>query len=151
MSQLIGLACTLMLLFSAQNPHGDRFLKFKAVEAYEIRPGILMMPRYSEDGQVCEIELERQRYSSGKIYLGSSLSRKDINELADELVPDGERGPKIGEWDRITGVGRGMTTSSIYENVAIEIYSAIQPTSVEHETVVNNIAAAIKWKNRKCE
>jgi hypothetical protein len=150
-SQIMSVVCTFMLFFSALSSPSDRFRTYKTVEAYEIRPGILMMPKYSEDGQVCEIELERQRYSSGKIYLGSSLSRKDINELADELVPDGERGPKIGEWDRITGVGRGMTTSSIYENVAIEIYSAIQPTSVEHETVVNNIAAAIKWKNRKCE
>src|ERR1700727_2965781 len=113
MSQLIGLACTLMLLFSAQNAHGDRFLKFKAVEAYEIRPGILMMPRYTEDGQVCEIGLAKQHYLSGELYLDSSLSRKDIDEIANDLVPGSERGQKMMDRDSITGVGRGMTTSSI--------------------------------------
>jgi hypothetical protein len=28
--------------------------KYKAVEAYEVRPGILVFPTYSEDGEVCE-------------------------------------------------------------------------------------------------
>jgi hypothetical protein len=32
----------------------DQFKRYKAVEAYEVRPGVLMMPRYDSGGQVCE-------------------------------------------------------------------------------------------------
>jgi hypothetical protein len=35
--------------------HNSHFSNYKAVEAYEIRPGILMMPRYAKDGSVCEV------------------------------------------------------------------------------------------------
>jgi hypothetical protein len=41
----------------------SRFSKYKTVEAYEIGPGILMMPNFSSDGQVCEIGLEILHYS----------------------------------------------------------------------------------------
>ena len=31
--------------------------------AYEIRPGVLVMPRYAQDGQVWEVGMEKRRYS----------------------------------------------------------------------------------------
>jgi hypothetical protein len=59
MSKLFGLVVVAMFLLPTVNPAHEKFAKYKAVEAYEIRPGILMMPRYSADGQVCEIGLEK--------------------------------------------------------------------------------------------
>jgi hypothetical protein len=38
MSKLIGLAFAAVLLLAAPNPAHEKFAKYKAVEAYEIRP-----------------------------------------------------------------------------------------------------------------
>jgi hypothetical protein len=152
MSKLIGLACAFIVLFVAMRPQSDKFPRYKAVEAYEIRPGILMMPRYSADGQVCEIGLERRHYSPEMIHLDSTLSRKEIDDIADELAPSNERGPKeaglLG--DLITIAGVGLTTSSTYENMSIEIYGKVLP-SKKHQIAAEDVAATLKWKNRKCQ
>jgi hypothetical protein len=98
--------------------------------------------------------LERRHYSPEKIYLDSTLSREEINQIADELVPTNERGPKtkgIGEGDDMSWSGRGLTTTSAYENVSIEIYSDISATSRKDQIAAGDIAATIKWKNRKCQ
>lgn len=153
MSKLIGLACAVVLLIFAAKPQADQFSKYRAVQAYEIRPGILMMPRYSADGQVCEIGLERRHYSPEVIRLESTLSRKEIDEIADELAPVGERGAEEAgvRHDLISLAGSGISTVTIYENISIEVYSRVLATSKKHEIVTDSIAAAIKWKNRKCQ
>lgn len=154
MSKLVGLACSAMLLLLAARPQSDRFSKYKAVEAYEIRPGILMMPRYSADGQVCEIGLERRHYSPEEIHLDSTLSRNLIDQIADELAPASERGKRIteiGMGGLIVQAGNGITTNTEYENVSIQIYSNVLPPSRKREIVVDDVAATIHWKNRKCQ
>ncbi len=158
MSKIVGLTFAAVLLLPFAGRHNDQFLKYKAVEAYEVRPGILMMPRYSENGEVCEIGLERRRYSPEKIYLDAALSREEIDQIADELVPTDERGPKangIGGGDGMFMTGHGAITTSAYENVSIEIYSKItsdiSATARKDQTLADDIAAIIKWKNRKCQ
>jgi hypothetical protein len=78
MSRLLGLVCiaaTLLLFGAAQ---GDKFSKYRAVEAYEIRPGILMLPRYSSDRQPCEVVVERHHYSNGNSRIGfDNAARSD--------------------------------------------------------------------------
>jgi hypothetical protein len=143
-----------MFLFLAAKPQSDKFSKYRTVEAYEVRPGILMMPRYGEDGQVCEIGLERRHYAGGVIYLDSELSRKDIDEIVDELVPVEERGPKtniLGGRDSITTVGPGMTHLVDYENISVQIESRVISSKRRIEVVGENIAATIQWKKRKCQ
>ena len=158
MSKLVALALAAVLLLPLAGRQNDQFLKYKAVEAYEIRPGILMMPRYSENGEVCEIGLERRHYSAEKIRLDSTLPREEVNQIVDELVPPSERGPKtngIGDRDNLSWSGRGLTTTSAYENVSILIYSNItsdtSATSRKEQIVADDVAAAIKWKSRKCQ
>lgn len=152
MSKLIGLACAVVLLIPAAKPQTDQFSKYRAVDAYEIRPGILMMPRYSADGQVCEIGLERRHYSPEMIRLDSTLSRKEIDEIVDEFAPENERGPKeaglLGDMASIDGVS--LTTSEVYENISIEIYSKLLP-SKKLKIAEENVAATLTWKNRKCQ
>src|SRR5208282_383403 len=98
MSKLIGLACVFMLLFPTMKPQSKKFSKYKAIETYEVRPGFLIMPRYSDDGLVCEIGLEKLHYSPEMIRLDSSLSREEIDQIFDELVPADERGPKTKDF-----------------------------------------------------
>jgi hypothetical protein len=143
--------CVLLLLTAA--PQENRMAKYKAVEVYEARPGILMFPRYTEEGQVCEVGLERRHYSPEKITLYSTLSRKEIDEIADDLAPASERGPKLeGPLNNLMlVVGHGITTSVEYENVTVQIESAVIDNSNKKSTVVDDVAAVIKWKNRKCK
>jgi hypothetical protein len=150
MSKLIGLACTAIFLLACCPPQSDRFLKYKTIEAYEIRPGILMMPRYSADQQVCEIGLQNLHYSPGMIRLDSSLSRKEIDQIVEELVPASEKGPRAKDFEGtlVTQGGHSLTTNTDYENVSIQIYSDASPG--QGGITVDDVLATIKWKNRKC-
>jgi hypothetical protein len=154
MKILTGLICAMTLVFCAAKPQDTRFLNYKSVEAYEVRPGILAMPRYTSDGQVCEVGLERRHYSPEKVYLDSALSREEIDQIADEVAPINERGSRtnlmLGR-DLIVAAGNSLTTISDYENISIETYSGVEPTSKKRENVATDVAAVIKWKNRKCE
>jgi hypothetical protein len=153
MSRLIGLALTAVLLLLSATLTRERFSKYKAIEAYEIRPGILMMPRYSPDGYVCEIGLERLHYSPEMIRLDSGLSREEIDQIFDELVPAAERGPQLKgvAGNLITKNGPGLITNIAFENVSIQIYSHILSTAHKGETTVDQVAATFSWKNRNCQ
>jgi hypothetical protein len=145
MSKLAVIGCTALLLMLNANPDRTQFSKYKTVEAYEIRPGILMMPSYAADGQVCEIGPERRRYSPEVIRLDSDIPDKDLNELIDELAPAAERGPRskglLGE-DFVEIDGGGMTAVRDYENVSIDIFSHVShlQNSVSRVTYAAGIA-----------
>jgi hypothetical protein len=150
-AKILSAACVLLLLLTAP-PQKNPMAKYKAVEAYEVRPGILMFPSYSEEGQVCEIGLERRHYSPEMIRLDSTFSREDVDAIVDELAPASERGPKsqIPLDGLILVVGPGMTTLEQYENVTVQIESAVIANSKKKSTV-DEVAAVIKWKHRKCK
>lgn len=153
MSKLIGLALAAVFLQAPANPAHERFAKYKAVEAYEIRPGVLMMPRYSSDGQVCEIGLEKLHYSPEIIRLDSSLSRKEIDQIFDELVSVDERGPRSKNvtGNLITQGGGSLTTNIDFENVLIQIYGDASSAPGKGGITVDEVAATLKWKNRRCQ
>ena len=154
MSKLIGLAFAAMLLLpSADDPVRERYAKYKAIEAYEIRPGILMIPRYSVDGKVCEIGLEKLHYSPKMIRLDSGLSRKEIDQIFEELVPTNERGARSKDFggSLITRAGQGITTSIDFENVSIQILGQ-EPSKPSHREIVeDDTVATVHWKGRRCE
>jgi hypothetical protein len=151
---LIGSVFAAILLLLSANPSHERFAKYKTVEAYEVRPGILMLPQYSSNGQVCEIGVEKLHYAPKKITLDSTLSRKVIEQITDELVPASERGPRVeepGARNLIDEVGNNITMSTEYENVSIQIYGNATPSSAQGGITVDDVVATIKWKNRKCQ
>ena len=150
MASMLSAACVLLLLLTA-SPQKNSMAKYKAVEAYEVRPGILMFPTYTEDGQVCEIGLERHHYSPEIIRLDPNLSREDIDAIVDELAPTSERGPKSQNPldDLMLVAGPGMTRFEQYENVTVRIESAVVAKS-KKTTTVDQVAAVIIWKHRKC-
>ena len=151
MPKFVGVGLTILIMLTALPTTEQRFLKYRKIEAYEVRPGILMMPRYTADDKVCEIGLERLHYSPDLVRLGSDISSKDIDEILDELVPADERGKPGKELDNlITQVGQGFTQNIEFENVTLQIYGAASPSDRKGETTVNQVAATIKWKQRMC-
>lgn len=132
----------------------NQFKRYKTVEAFEIRAGVLMMPRYALDGQVCEIGLQKRIYSPEVVRLDPELERKQIDELVDELVPAEERGP----WSHgllgmspILVSGTGMNQLDDYENVSIDVCSKVLSSSKKKMTIEGNLAVVIRWKHRKCQ
>lgn len=131
------------------------FSKYKKVEAYQIRPGVLMMPRYTANGEVCEIGLQRQVYSPEVVRLYPSLSQDEIDSAVDELAPSGERGQRseiFGGRDIILEDGAGITTTQDYENLTVYTLAPVfRGHCTKNEICTEgNIAIVIKWKNRKC-
>ena len=112
-----------------------------------------MMPRYSDNGQVCEIGLERRHYSPEIIRLDSILSREEIDQIFEELVPANERGPRSKDLagNLITLGGHSITTNIDFENVSIQVFSEELPASNQREIVERDIVATAHWKNRKCQ
>lgn len=150
--QVILFGCVGVLLFSFHNPESQRFSGLKTVEAYEIHSGILVMPRYTKDGQVCEIGLQKRLYFPEKVNLDDNLSRDEIEQAFEELVPASERGSELPGFQAhpMSEVGNSITTSTDYEYVSLEIVGKVLP-SKRHEVVEETVVAIIRWKNRKCQ
>ena len=143
-----------VILFSPSfNSARKDFAKYRAVEAYEVRPGFLMMPSYSADGHVCEIGLEARHYSPELIRSNPDLSGTEIDQILEEIVPDSERGPKAKDpiGTLIMRRGSGITTNIDYEHVSVQIYSVVTSQPKKKPVVADNIAAVIRWKNRECQ
>lgn len=75
MPKFVGLILAILtMLITLNATTQQRFANYRRIEAYEVRPGILMLPRYTSDGKVCEIGLERLHYSPDLVRLDSGLS-----------------------------------------------------------------------------
>jgi hypothetical protein len=141
-------------VFFAAHPERENLSRLKRVEAYEVRPGIVALPRYAADGQICEVALEKLHHSAGAIRLDPTLTSTEVDQIADQLVPSDERGPKPkGLLEQGIGslVGNSMMTSDEYQNISIQTYRPIVGTPTKDKISVGDIAAAtIKWKHRTC-
>src|SRR5690348_4049350 len=118
------------------HPQNAEFSKYKAVEAYEVGRGILALPTYSQDGQVCEIGLQRKQYSPERVsFIG--LSREDIEAAFDELVPVDVRGPKSDDFadNLILLSGHSITTNVDYKNVSLIIFTQDLPESTQKKII----------------
>jgi hypothetical protein len=130
----------------------DLKAKYPALTAYEVRPGILMMPLFSSDGQVCEMVLEQHTTNTKTkttINFDSPLSKETLQGILDEVAPPAQRGKElngINNWfGSVTVDGPFVITKYEYENVTVEV-NQIQrsPASSGH------IVVDIKWRNRTC-
>jgi hypothetical protein len=160
MSKLPYLACISALLLLGAKPQSEMFSKYKAVEAYEIRPGILAMPRYTEDGEVCEIGFEKRAYSPDRINIENTFSEKEIDDIVGEFVPQSEREPvaDFPNEGELTN-GGSYTRTDAHENVTISSFGGY--TITYHRNFVHHIswqwtrngeaALVITWTKRKCQ
>ncbi len=101
--------------------------KYRRIVSYEVHPGVVMTPKYTADGHVCEMLLERQHGTESGIDLESYFSDEEVKALVDELAPEAERGKNLTELLNETIDGRVITTKYTYENVLILVYGVINP------------------------
>lgn len=70
----------------------DLSTKYPTVSSYEVRPGILATPRYTAEGQVCEMWIQKQNATRSGIRLDGYMSDELVKRVLDELVPLSIRG-----------------------------------------------------------
>jgi hypothetical protein len=121
MMKLIASICLLALVPGSSS---DRIQKYHAIEAYEIRPGIIITPVYTASHDLCEISIEKRHYSNNSVDMDATMSKEQILSLFDELVSKEERGgpaQKLPPDTEITEGDLGMLTTRIpYENVTCD-------------------------------
>jgi hypothetical protein len=118
--------------------------KYRPVTSYEVRPGILMTPKYAADGLVCEMVLERRHKTETGINFGDLLSKEVVKELVDELVPETERGKNLTEFLNTTIDGGFVTTEYAYQNVLVRVHGITRPEPSGDMVVI------ITWRKRVC-
>lgn len=161
MSKLITLALIVMISFltgAAQGTEEKMSSKYKTVRGYEIREGILAIPRYSSDGEVCEIGLERLHYTPDKLYVESGLSHAEIDQIINEFFPDDSKGKPLPDMGLSVEVGFAAETIDRYENVTIR-YDYPEPPPERskhsnkraHDEFRGYTVAVITWTHRKCQ
>jgi hypothetical protein len=133
---------------SAPQSAADLSARYSVVTSYEIRPGILMTPRYTAVGQVCEMSIQRQIIAAKSgIYLDASISDELIKEIVDELAPPTERGKSLDdpEFSRLA-LYSGVSKSNFYsyENVDVDV-------ATRSDTRFGPLVILITWKNRTCK
>jgi hypothetical protein len=114
------------------------------VEAFVIRPGLLMAARYARDGRVCEMYVIEARTPGSHIGRRTPLTPETAPALIEELVPETERGGKL-PWPA-SSQGTTIQISYRYENVTSEFVQTFLPNPGWSDSVLK-----IKWKNRVCE
>jgi hypothetical protein len=115
--------------------------------AYEIRPKVVMTVKYAEDGQPCEMIVERQNTNASSVNLDPYLSDALIKELIDELVPVVERGEKSDAHGGTLMIGQMEVTNFNYENVSIKIVGSMSTV----RGLSGNTVLVIKWEKRQCK
>jgi hypothetical protein len=130
----------------------DRLGKYQKIVGYEVRPGVVVTPRYSVDGRLCEIGIERRGYSPEQIRLGW-ITNEEIDSIVDELVPPEERGPRSKDFPFKSASFNGRTGRSVreYENVTIQILYSLKDPLNKKSPTATDIVGWVKWKNRSCE
>ena len=136
------LSAMILTAFLSNGQSSDNLsARYAVVSAYQVRPGILMTAKYAEDGQVCEMVLQRH-YTPDQTDADSTIPAKLEAELIEELAPAVTRGPAISRWLKNSFVAGGVThTERDFENIQVEIDGTV---SAGDKIVV------IHWKKRTC-
>lgn len=115
----------------------------RPIEVYEIRPGILIYPKFDADGRLIEARIRRAIATEPTIYLDSELPNDLLTKILNELVPVGRRGKKSDLFGLISVAGVGGTKDDDYENVSIIYYFSAGPRK---NSVSGTKAVVVSWK-----
>lgn len=105
----------------------DVSAKYRQITSYELRPDVVMTPKYAADGQVCEMALERRQKTETGIFFAASFTEEEVRQLVDELAPEAERGRNLTRHLNTTVDGGFITTEYTYENVVVHVYGITRP------------------------
>ena len=117
------------------------------MEVYEIRPGVLAMPKYADDGELCQVSIEKLHIHQDVVELGvPTMSRATVLEMIDELAPPSERGKAISQlagFDYIDVInGTADVAAANYENVLVQIHGST--------SAPGDVAVVLDWKRKAC-
>jgi hypothetical protein len=113
-----------------------------ALEAFEVRRGVLVTAKYAGGGKVCEMVIEPRRKTRDGFDIGVTLTDEMVEQLIEELVPKTERGKRAESYGWSMHLGQIIQTDYGYENVEIISVGSRQE---KHMTIL------IKWNNRPCK
>src|SRR5579864_3453984 len=143
-------ALILALVTGTQPVRGQNAANFGARYAqgteYRIRPGIMMIPSYGSDGQVCKVLIERHSEvtaSETTVELGRPISDELARALVDEIVPPAERGAEVKDPDGFidaTVAGGVVTARCVYKNVIVRVYGDARSDPM------SNLVLTITWR-----
>jgi hypothetical protein len=146
---MVKVIASICLFIFMAGPSSDRIRKYRAVEAFEVRPGIIATLAYTASHDLCEVSIERRHYSNDSVDMDATMPKDLILSLFDELVPKEERGGPSGRLPADTEVSEadlGMLTTRIpYENVTLLIFG--KKDIPERQKYV---AAIISWNKLQC-
>ena len=116
--------------------------KYPKVNAYLVRPKILLTARYSTGGLVCEMVLQPVRWTGDTILL-FPMSEEETIHVVEEIVPESERGKKLDAvFSRITG--HGVETTYRYEKITVNFAGTTDKGGAD-------LVAVVTWRDRSCK
>lgn len=138
--------CILLLVLVATalgQTSADLSARYPQIAAYKVHPDVEMTARFSGDGQVCEMTLEKIAETDSRVILGASFSLEELRTLVDDLVPEDLRGPNLTK-GRFNGSIEGIsfTTEYTYENVLVRAYGI--RGAAGYQVII------ITWPKRPC-
>ena len=122
----------------------DLSAKYRQVASYELRPDVLMTPKFAPDGQVCEMVIERRQKTDTSIVFAVSFSDEEVQQFVNELAPEAERGRNMTKHLNTTVAGGFMVTEYTCENLLVRVYGTTRPTPAGDRVIT------IIWPKRKC-
>ena len=122
--------------------------KYLKVNAYLVRPNILLTARYSTDGLVCEMALQPVRWTGDTVLL-FPLSEEETIRVVEEIVPESERGKKLGgllgTHDKVSAFhGHSFTTPYTYEKITVNFAGTTEKGGAD-------MVAVVSWRDRSCK
>ena len=148
MKKRVAFVFTSLVLFCAPvlgQTSGDLEKRFgPPVQAFEVARGVLMIPKFAEDGQLCEAVLESRHKVEKGFDLNDTLTDETVEQIVGILVPVSERGKKNNPYGFSMFMGQSYQTDYGYENVMV-IGAGCR------KCLEKNMAVFIKWKNRVCK
>ena len=146
MKCMLGISILIVAILGVSATH-QALVRYPRVESYEIRPGVLAIPKYAENGEVCQVSIEKLHIQRDGVELGAStMSRELVLEMIDELAPPSERGKAITQlagFDYIDVInGTADVAAANYENVSVQIYGST--------STPGDAAVILSWKKKPC-
>ena len=138
--------CILLLALVATafgQTSADLSARYSQITAYQVRSDVQMTARFSGDGQVCEMTLEKKAKTDSGIVLGASFSEKEVRTLVDDLVAEALRGRDLTR--RFNGRIEGLSIMAeyTYENVIVRVYGT-------HVGEAGDKVITVMWPKRSC-
>lgn len=146
MKWILGISSLVVVILGVPATHQFR-ASYPSVESYEIRPGVLAMPKYANDGELCQVSIEKLHIQQNGVELGvPTMSRQTVLKMIDELAPPSERGRAISQlagFDYIDVInGTADVAAANYQNVSVKIYGST--------SAPGDVAVVLVWKRKAC-